>query len=53
MSIPAVDSSEAQSLRGLGPKAIRALNKLDREPLVESILRRGYLANLRSDRNRR
>ena len=53
MSIPAVDSSEAQSPQGLGPKAIRALDKLDREPSVESILRRGYLANLRSDRNRR
>ena len=53
MSVPAVDSSEAQSPRGLGPKAIRALDKLDIEASVESILRRGYLANLRGDRNGR
>ena len=53
ISVPAVDSSEAQPPRGRGPKAIRALDKLDTEALVGSILRRGYLANLCGDRNDR
>ena len=53
MSVPAADSSEAQPPQGLGPKAIRALDKLDTKASVGSILRRGYLANLCSDRNSR
>jgi hypothetical protein len=53
MSVHAADSSETQPPQSLGPKVIRALDKLDIEASVESILRRGYLASLRGDRNSR